>query len=133
MKKNEALAYNAISQKVYDYAVSGKLDVQLADYRNCIDKSKNEIASGDTEALKKVVAQVIESEVIQYYANLEVMPIIENCETAMQVLAESQNEWEALPCDPEGASKEQEEQQDNFLSEIVESVAECLEIKDAMK
>lgn len=45
---------------------------------------------------------------------------------ARTIMAEYESDWFNLPCDPEGATKEQEEEQDNFLESVAGDIMDLV-------
>lgn len=60
----------------------------------------------------------IRDELLDYFANLETS----FSEEAAAVAAVAQREWDNLPCDPDGATPEQEVEMENVLSETVSEI-----------
>ena len=46
-----------------------------------------------------------------------------------EILAQSQSDWDAMPCDAEGATKEQDAKMDTFLSKISNDILDIVKTK----
>ena len=60
----------------------------------------------------------IRDELLESFASLETA----FSEEAAAVAAVAQREWDNLPCDPEGATPEQDEEMENFLADTVSEI-----------
>ena len=70
--------------------------------------------------MKEEIKDQIIEDIINYYAGNK-LPQSYNSEQ-LDIIAEHSREWDAFPCDPEGATVEQEQEQDEFLEKVAEKV-----------
>lgn len=60
----------------------------------------------------------IREELVDFFSNLTTS----FSEEAASIAAVAQREWDNLPCDPEGATPEQDEEMENFLADTVSEI-----------
>ena len=70
--------------------------------------------------MKEEIKDQIIEDIINYYAGNK-LPKSYNSEQ-LDIIAEHNREWDALSCDPEGATVEQEQEQDALLEKVAEKV-----------
>uniref|UniRef100_A0A6H2A4P5 Uncharacterized protein n=1 Tax=viral metagenome TaxID=1070528 RepID=A0A6H2A4P5_9ZZZZ len=72
---------------------------------------------------------------IDYYANINIPNTLlfqvgvskKNLNETREIMALSQREWEAIPCDPEGATPEQERMLDQVLDNTTKQILKLIQ------
>ena len=70
--------------------------------------------------MKEEIKEQIIEDIINYYAGCT-LPA-RYTEDQRDIIAEHNRDWDALPCSPEGATVEQEQEQDALLEKVAEKV-----------